>query len=237
MRRRWFALLVVGVAIGPVNIGCGGESTVEDTVAAATSETAEPTTPPAPTTTVAPTTVAPTTTAAESAPTETPREPVFDFPTDDDVRGWSVVNDTVMGGVSTGRLAWQDEALVFTGELSLDNNGGFASVRSPLVDPIAAAGWADRAGLGVAAQGDGRVWTVEVRTDGEDGGWISTITTSADEITEVELPWATFAPVTRFLDPREPAAPLDPARIVSVAFYLVDGIEAPFRLELRSVIG
>ena len=235
MRRRSFALLVVGVAVGLVSSGCGGESTVEDTVTAATSDAAEPTTL-EPTDTPAPTTpVAPTTEATESAPTEPPREPVLDFLTAADVRGWSVVNDTVMGGVSTGRLAWQDGALVFTGELSLDNNGGFASVRSPLIDPTAAAGWADRAGLGVAARGDGRVWTVEVRTDGEDGGWISTITTSADELTAVELPWATFDPVTRFLDPREPAAPLDPSRIASVAFYLVDGIEAPFRLELRSI--
>ena len=240
MRSRWFAVPVVGVAVGLVGSGCGGESTVEDTLAAAASETAEPatlepTSTPAPTTTVTPTTVTPTTGATEPAPTEPQREPVFDFPTVGDVAGWSVVNDTVMGGVSTGQLAWQDGALVFTGELSLDNNGGFASVRSPLIDPTAAAGWADRAGLAVAAQGDGRVWTVEVRTDGEDGGWISTITTSADELTAVELPWATFAPVTRFLDPRQPAAPLDPSRIASVAFYLVDGIEAPFRLALRSI--
>jgi NADH dehydrogenase [ubiquinone] 1 alpha subcomplex assembly factor 1 len=235
MRRRSFAVLVVAVAVGLLGSGCGGESTGQDTIAPAPSAIAEPTTL-GPTSTPAPTTTtAATAAAAESATTAKPREPVFDFPTAEDVRGWSVVNDTVMGGVSTGRLAWENGALVFTGELSLDNNGGFASVRSPLIDPTAAAGWADRAGLAVEAQGGGRVWTVEVRTDGEDGGWISTITTSADEIAAVELPWATFDPVTRFLDPREPAAPLDPSRIVSVAFYLVDGIESPFRLELRSI--
>ncbi len=226
---------MVTVAVGLVGNGCGGESTVEDTIAAAASDTVGPTTL-EPTTTPAPTTSAtPATTVAASPPAATPREPVLDFPTADDVRGWSVVNDTVMGGVSTGQLAWEDGALVFIGELSLDNNGGFASVRSPLIDATAAAEWADNAGLAVEAQGDGRAWTVEVRTDGEDGGWISTITTSPDELTAVELPWATFDPVTRFLDPREPAAPLDPSRIVSVAFYLVDGIEATFRLELRSI--
>ena len=130
--------------------------------------------------------------------------------TGDAAAGWSVVNDTVMGGVSTGRLAWDDGALVFTGELSLDNNGGFASVRSPLVDPAAAAGWAERTGLAVEAQGDGRAWTVEVRTDTEDGGWIAAISTSPDGITAVELPWATFEPVTRFLDLRVPAGPSIP---------------------------
>jgi len=49
------------------------------------------------------------------------------------------------------------------------------------------------------------------------------------------VPWVSFQPVTRFLDPRPATVPLDPARIVSVAFYLVDGIEAPFRLELLSI--
>jgi NADH dehydrogenase [ubiquinone] 1 alpha subcomplex assembly factor 1 len=235
MRQRSFAVLMVAVAAVLVSSGCGGDSAVEDNAAAAASETTGPT-PLAPTSTPTPTaTVAPTTAATTPTPTKTPREPVFDFPTADDVRGWSVANDTVMGGVSKGRLAWQDGALVFAGDLSLKNRGGFASVRSPLVDPTAAARLADRAGLAVAARGGGRVWTVEVRAGGDDGGWISTITTSADEITAVELPWATFQPVTRFLAPRRPAAPLDPSRITSIAFFLVDGIEAPFRLELRSI--
>ncbi len=238
-------MLVAAVAGGVACSGCAGAPNVDEVIAAEGSETGVsttlvPTTTPVPTTAaqitvaVTPAAGAPTTAAASPIPTARPRRPVFDFPTADDVRGWRVVNDGVMGGVSTGRLAWKDRALVFTGRLSLDNNGGFASVRSPFIDPITA-GWADRAGLGVEALGDGRTWTVEVRMDGEDAGWISALGTSADPITAVELPWATFAPVTRFLSPRVPAAPLDPSRIVSVAFYLVDKIEAPFRLELRSI--
>jgi hypothetical protein len=74
-----------------------------------------------------------------------------------------------------------------------------------------------------------------VRTDLGDGGWISAIPTSAGEVTTVDVSWTSFQPVTRFLDPRPAMVPLDPARIVSVAFYLVDGIEAPFRLELYSI--
>jgi hypothetical protein len=79
------------------------------------------------------------------------------------------------------------------------------------------------------------VWTLEVRMDGDNGGWISTLTTRADAVTVIEPPWESFEPVTRFLDPRQPTTALDPARIVSVAFYLVDGIEAPFRLELLAI--
>ena len=125
--------------------------------------------------------------------------------------------------------------LVFTGELSLDNGGGFASIRSARIEPEQAAEWARRPGPRIAADGDGRTWTVEVRTDDDDGGWVSTLQTSADGLTEVELPWASFSPVTRFLDPRPAAEPLDPARVVSVAFYLVDGVEGPFRLGVRSI--
>lgn len=221
MRGRSVVALLAAVALGAFGAACGDEAAVEDVTV---------------TTTTATTTTTTTTTAAEPTTTTTPSKPlVFAFPTADDLSGWSVVNDTVMGGVSTGQLAWQDGTMVFTGELSLDNNGGFASVRSPFIDPSAAAAWADTAGLGVQVRGDGRAWTVEVRMDGDNGGWISAITPPTDEFAAVEVPWATFEPVTRFLDPRQPTTPLDPARIVSVSFYLIDGIEAPFRLELRSV--
>ena len=160
---------------------------------------------------------------------------MFDFPTVDDVRGWSVVNDTVMGGVSSGQLTMDDGMMVFTGELSLDNNGGFASVRSPLIDPERASPWSRGKGLRLVVEGDGRTWTVEVRTGDPAGGWIADLVTSADGATEVTLPWISFRPVTRFLDRRDAEGPLDPREIISIALYLVDGIEAPFRLGIRAI--
>ena len=43
---------------------------------------------------------------------------------------WSIVNDDVMGGISTSYLSVSDEKkLIFNGNLSLENNGGFASSR------------------------------------------------------------------------------------------------------------
>jgi hypothetical protein len=140
-----------------------------------------------------------------------------------------------MGGVSSGQLTLTDGVLVFTGDLSLDNNGGFASMRSPAIDPQQAAEWATRPGPRIQVEGDGRTWTVEVRTLDGDGGWISPLATSADAATDTELPWTEFEPVTRFLDPRDTDVPLDPARIVSIAFYLVDGIEGPFTLGVRAI--
>ncbi|MGA0878352.1 MAG: CIA30 family protein [Ilumatobacteraceae bacterium] len=162
-------------------------------------------------------------------------KPLFDFVSGDSDAGWNVVNDTVMGGVSSGRLAVEDGVLIFSGELSLDNNGGFASVRSPSIDVRSAEVWASRSGPRIVVLGDGRTWMVEVRTDEVSGGWIATLPTSAGSTTDVVLPWTSFEPVTPFLDPRPADGPLDPRRIVSIAFYLVDGIEGPFRLGIRAI--
>ena len=209
-------------------LGCGGTALVDVSESTVVSDPFTPTTLPMAMTSVPVTTLAPTTTVV--SPTS-----VFSFVSADEVNEWFVVNDTVMGGVSSGRLEWGSGALVFTGDLSLDNNGGFASVRSPFLDPASVIDWADRDGLVVEIGGDGRTWTMEVRTDLGDGGWISPVPTSPREVSTVDVPWTSFQPVTRFLDPRPATAPLDPTRIVSVSFYLVDGIEAPFRLELYSI--
>ena len=46
------------------------------------------------------------------------------------MENWSIVNDDVMGGISKSKLSMSDENnLMFTGYLSLENNGGFASTR------------------------------------------------------------------------------------------------------------
>jgi NADH dehydrogenase [ubiquinone] 1 alpha subcomplex assembly factor 1 len=172
---------------------------------------------------------------SSSVPTTTSQASLFTFTSPDSATDWSVVNDTVMGGVSSGQLVVDNGALVFSGELSLDNNGGFASVRSPAIEPRVAAEWSGRSGPQIVVEGDGRTWTVEVRTDDVAGGWIASLPTSPDSITTATVPWTSFEPVTRFLDPREVDEPLDVRRIVSVAFYLVDGIEAPFRLGLVSI--
>lgn len=44
---------------------------------------------------------------------------------------WRIVNDDVMGGRSVSTATLQNDALYFKGNVSLENNGGFASVRSP----------------------------------------------------------------------------------------------------------
>ena len=44
---------------------------------------------------------------------------------------WLIINDDVMGGRSSSSFELQENSLIFKGNVSLENNGGFASLRSP----------------------------------------------------------------------------------------------------------
>ena len=45
-------------------------------------------------------------------------------------QNWYAVNDGVMGGLSDGSLKLTENSLKFEGTISLENNGGFSSIRS-----------------------------------------------------------------------------------------------------------
>ncbi|MEO8932894.1 MAG: CIA30 family protein [Xanthomarina sp.] len=47
-----------------------------------------------------------------------------------DGQNWTIVNDDVMGGLSNSTMTLTQNSLIFAGELSFKNNGGFASIRS-----------------------------------------------------------------------------------------------------------
>ena len=60
----------------------------------------------------------------------TSNEWLIDFGKQDSDAYWGVQVDGVMGGLSTGRSVLSDSSLIFTGDISLRNNGGFSSLRS-----------------------------------------------------------------------------------------------------------
>lgn len=60
-----------------------------------------------------------------------PTAPVlFDFTATSNIANWRIVDDGVMGGKSNGNFSLNKEGHgVFSGVISLENNGGFSSVR------------------------------------------------------------------------------------------------------------
>jgi len=211
--RRGFVVLAALLLGGCASTGPPGES-------------AAPATSPLIAATTVPVTGAPATAVPEPAAV-----PVFGFALPESIDGWRTQNDPVMGGRSSSAVTWADAALVFEGDLSLANGGGFVSVVSPsLVDP--AWKWADA--VTVEASGDGRTYVLQLRTTGT-GNWVQQFPTTAGAPTTAILSWAAFVPVNRFLDPVPAPGPLDPATVASVAVYLLDGQEGPFRLAVRAI--
>ena len=45
---------------------------------------------------------------------------------------WTVTNDSVMGGISKGAITFNNKQGVFSGDISLENNGGFSAVYRPI---------------------------------------------------------------------------------------------------------
>ena len=54
----------------------------------------------------------------------------IDFGTSKGGQDWKVMNDGVMGGLSSGTASLNENSLTLKGSISLANNGGFASIRS-----------------------------------------------------------------------------------------------------------
>ena len=66
---------------------------------------------------------------------------------------WRVVLDGVMGGLSSGKLTETPSGLQFTGDLSLQNNGGFAWAKTRRLDLDG-----NFEGFEIEVLGDGRTW-------------------------------------------------------------------------------
>lgn len=57
---------------------------------------------------------------------------VLDLSLENERSKWRAVNDGVMGGLSRGVIREIPEGIRFEGRISLENNGGFASLRRPM---------------------------------------------------------------------------------------------------------
>ena len=77
---------------------------------------------------------------------------LIDFTAASTAEQWIAVDDRIMGGSSTSRVVFRDDATCFEGDLIVEG-GGFASVRC--LQPLALRG--DVEALSLEAKGDGRM--------------------------------------------------------------------------------
>ncbi len=149
-------------------------------------------------------------------------------------RPWRSVDDGVMGGSSRSEFRLEPESGVFIGDLSLENEGGFASVRSPIGPWDLAA--CD--GIELEVCGDGRRYKARLKNDGALDGinYQASFDTKRDTWMTIRLPWRDFLAVFRGW--RVPDAPvLNLAHVATVGLMVADKQAGKFRLEVRRIAG
>ena len=168
---------------------------------------------------------------------ETPGPDVVlvDFADAGEVAAWRTVNDPVMGGLSTSQVGFGDDGMVFSGTISLENNGGFASARGPQ-NPDIGRKAAGATALRIRPLGDGKTYVLRVGAAGLPWSYIQRFATEAAVAGSYDLPIAGFQAVGMRLDPA-PNAPqtLDPSTISQVSVYILDKQQGPFALTIGGV--
>ncbi|MFT4711257.1 MAG: NADH dehydrogenase [ubiquinone] 1 alpha subcomplex assembly factor 1 [Bacteroidia bacterium] len=158
--------------------------------------------------------------------------PVLDFGDKRVLASWNIVNDSVMGGRSTSQI-WStaDGTGLFIGNVSLENNGGFASVRSGQV-----AGALEGASQVILRfRGDGRTYKLRMYTEENPGvGYQASFETIDGEWTERTFLADDFTPMWRGRVLSDlPDLSFD--RVARLGVIISDGQTGAFRIELGSV--
>ena len=170
---------------------------------------------------------------ASQLATEEALRPVLDFAGPEAAQRWQTVNDGVMGGVSDGRFEITDAgALEFFGTLSLENNGGFTSVRTKPTDLDLTAGDT----IVVRVKGDGREYVLNLYTKSRRRAFSyrAPLPTTRDEWTEVRVPLADFIP-TAFGRRVQGMGPVEPSQVNGLGFMLADKKPGTFQMQVEWV--
>lgn len=119
---------------------------------------------------------------------------IFNFSQDSDSSQWYIINDDVMGGRSSANFTINEEGHgVFKGQISLENNGGFSSLRHRFkrinTTPYSK--------VLVRLKGDGKSYQFRVKTKASDYySYVKTFGTS-NEWETIEIKLSEMQPIFR----------------------------------------
>ena len=155
---------------------------------------------------------------------------LFDFSATDDWSGWAIENDVVMGGRSSSQLQRSDDGnAIFKGEVSLENNGGFASVQYRFPSK-------DIQGYTTAVlriKGDGKKYQFRIKENLQDrASYIYEFQTSVNWQT-LEIPLNKMKPVYRGRDLDMPN--FSASFIQEIRFLIGNKKPQEFRLEIDKI--
>jgi monofunctional biosynthetic peptidoglycan transglycosylase len=160
---------------------------------------------------------------------------LLEFSSAESAEDWYAINDGVMGGVSSGRITWTGEGTVtFEGRVSLENNGGFSSVRSrPRQLDLSRYD-----GLRLRVRGDGHRYKINFKTDDSFDGLLyrAVFDTQPGRWQTIVIPFSVFEPTYRGRVVENSPA-LDLSRVRSLGLMISDKQAGPFVLEIDWIDG
>ena len=165
-----------------------------------------------------------------AALTDSSDEVLFDFNKRAESIAWQIEDDGAKGGASDGRFEITDEGMLrFYGRVSLDENGGLASIRSVLQKRDLA----KFDGISIRIKGDGKKYDLSIRTDFERmaGSYRRRFDTAADTWQQVFLPFDSFEATARGQVLRD-APGLNAEKIRSFGLTISDKQAGPFQIHV-----
>ena len=144
---------------------------------------------------------------------------------------WRVVDDGVMGGLSKGKISITDNGILkFDGKLSLENNGGFSSLRSKDIQ----LNLSKYDGLLARVRGDGRSYQVRLGTDetfrGMEVSFMAEFATTKGQWTEVKIPFNQLSASFRGMQLEDRT--FDSSLVTRIGLLLGDKKAGPFELQV-----
>ena len=155
---------------------------------------------------------------------------IFDFNQKSDLNNWVVIDDVVMGGKSSGSFGLSPEGYgVFKGSISLDNNGGFSSVRYKFERKLIK----DFNNIILKIKGDSKKYQFRIKSNsGDYYSYISTFSTNGDW-QEIKIPLKNMYPSFRGRKLDKPIFSGD--YIEEIAFLIGNKKEEKFQLLIDKI--
>ncbi len=157
---------------------------------------------------------------------------IIDF-TGEPQQRWQVVNDGVMGGISQSTLIGHNGFAEFRGVVSLENNGGFASVRT-----MAPADLSAFEGIRITTKGDDKIYSIRIKTVVNNRltpyAYEARFKSTSDDWTTVDLPFNSFKPSYRGFTPRNVPA-LNTSAVAQIGIMIKDSQEGPFSMNIQKI--
>jgi len=155
---------------------------------------------------------------------------IFDFTSPERSGRWMIVNDGVMGGISNSNFTQSEEATaIFRGNLSLENYGGFASVRTyPELFELS-----EYEAFRLRVRGDGRTYKLRARTANNFDGpaYETEFETEAGVWTTVDIAFSEMSPTFRGRKLRN-VPRLTGSEIRQIGLMIADKQPGAFELEV-----